>query len=147
MWETIVLNLLSNAVKFSAADTPVHVHCLRDSSGGVRLSVVDRGIGMTPEEAQLAVRPFRQIDTRLARKYDGAGLGLSIVKKLIERHGGELVIESEPEVGSCISLVFPAAAVVAGAMPCGETAASPPMWQADTVAPGARHRLDAAPPR
>jgi signal transduction histidine kinase len=74
---------------------------------------------MTPEEAQLAVRPFRQIDTRLARKYDGAGLGLSIVKKLIERHHGELVIESEPGVGSCISLVFPAASVVGS----GSTAA------------------------
>jgi signal transduction histidine kinase len=115
----MLLNLLSNAVKFSETDTPVHVHCSREPNGRVRLSVIDRGIGMTPEQAQLAVRPFRQVDTRLARKYDGAGLGLSIVKRFIELHGGELVIDSEPNVGSCISLVFPAALVIAGGSAAG----------------------------
>lgn len=62
---------------------------------------------MTAEQAALAVRPFRQVDDRLARKYEGTGLGLSIVKGLIERHGGHLVIASEPNHGSRISLVFP----------------------------------------
>ena len=66
---------------------------------------------MTAEQAALAVRPFRQVDDRLARKYEGTGLGLSIVKGLIERHGGHLVIASEPNHGSHISLVFPKEAV------------------------------------
>ena len=78
----MLLNLLSNAVKFSASDKPVDVACHRDLVGDIRLSVTDNGIGMTEAETTLALMPFRQVDARLARKYDGAGLGLSIVKKL-----------------------------------------------------------------
>jgi signal transduction histidine kinase len=78
------------------------------SGQGIALAVSDRGIGMTAEQVALAVQPFQQIDSRLARKYEGAGLGLSIVKGLIERHGGRLEVESRPEVGTKITLIFPA---------------------------------------
>jgi signal transduction histidine kinase len=54
----------------------------------------------------------------LARRYEGTGLGLAIVKNLIERHDGSLEIESEPGVGSRISLIFPGALVVAGELAC-----------------------------
>jgi signal transduction histidine kinase len=103
----MVLNLLSNAVKFSDRNTPVTITCERTVEG-VMIAVQDRGIGMTAEQIALSVQAFQQIDSRLQRKYDGAGLGLSIVKAMIERHGGRLDIESEPEVGSTITLVFPA---------------------------------------
>jgi signal transduction histidine kinase len=71
------------------------------------VTVIDHGIGMTSEEAAAAVKPFHQIDNRLARRYEGSGLGLSIVKRMIECHGGRLVVHSDPGKGSQISLVFP----------------------------------------
>ena len=107
----MLLNLLSNAVKFSAPGQPVRIASRRLEKGELRLTVTDSGVGMTPAQAALAVKPFRQIDDRLARKYEGTGLGLSIVKGLIERHDGRLVIVSEPGSGSSISLVFPKEAV------------------------------------
>jgi signal transduction histidine kinase len=109
----MLLNLLTNAAKFSAVETVIEVGCRRDPSGEVRLTVVDYGIGMTVEEAALAVQPFQQVDTRLARRYEGSGLGLSIVNGLMQLHGGQLVIDSEPGIGSRISLVFPASLVEA----------------------------------
>ncbi len=106
----MLLNLLSNAVKFSEKDTPVFIRC--ESRGdGLAIAVEDRGIGMTPEQVALAVQAFQQIDSRLARRYDGAGLGLSIVKAMIERHGGRLEVDSRPDMGSTMTLVFPAALV------------------------------------
>ena len=113
----LMLNhLLSNALKFSAAATPIEVSCAPSASGELWLTVVDQGIGMTPEEAAMASEPFCQIDHRLARKYEGLGIGLSIVNKLIACHGGRLAIASRPGEGSRISLVFPKGLVCAEAV-------------------------------
>jgi signal transduction histidine kinase len=99
--------LLSNATKFSPEGTAIRVTISAESGACTRLSVADQGIGVTAEMAELVVRPFRQADGRLARKYGGAGLGLSIVNALIERHGGRLTIDSTPAKGTCVSLDFP----------------------------------------
>jgi signal transduction histidine kinase len=106
----MLLNLLSNAAKFSDPDKPIDVRCRTSPAGEVVVTVVDHGIGMTQDDAVLAVRPFYQADSRLSRKYEGSGLGLSIVSGLMTCHGGKLVIDSEPGEGSQISLVFPASA-------------------------------------
>ena len=108
----VLFNLLSNAVKFSDRGAPVLVSTRKLVTGELALTVSDRGVGMTRDQAHLAVKPFHQVDDRLARKYEGTGLGLSIVKGLMERHAGRLLIESEPGVGSRISLVFPKDAVI-----------------------------------
>jgi signal transduction histidine kinase len=104
----MLLKLLSNAAKFSAAGTVIDVTVTRACNGSVRVGVADNGIGMTTEEAQSAVMPFGQSDGGLARCYQGLGLGLSIVSKLIERHGGHLAIASAPQQGTRVSLDFPA---------------------------------------
>ena len=109
----MLLNLLSNALKFSDPDRTVDLKSRHLPDGSFALTVIDHGIGMTAEEATIAVQPFQQIDSGLARRYDGTGLGLAIVKGLIERHGGRLTIESEPRVGSQISLIFPGNLVIA----------------------------------
>ena len=98
--------LLSNAVKFSAPGTAVRVTIDAEADRCTRLCVADQGIGITTEMAELVVRPFRQADGRLARKYAGTGLGLSIVNALIECHGGRLNIDSAPSRGTCVSLEF-----------------------------------------
>ncbi len=111
----MLIHLLSNAVKFSPPEAPVEMTCTQTEAGELWLSVADRGIGMTEEEIEAAVQPFRQIDSRLERKYEGLGIGLAIVSKLIAGHGGRLVIASMPGEGSRFSLVFPKERVIADA--------------------------------
>ena len=103
----ILLNLLSNAAKFSDPDKPIEVRYDTSSDGEIMISVIDQGIGMAPEQISEATRPFYQADSRLSRKYEGTGLGLSIVSGLVECHGGRLIIESQPDIGSRISVAFP----------------------------------------
>jgi signal transduction histidine kinase len=107
----ILLNLLSNAAKFSEPDTPIDVRYETSPDGEIMISVIDRGIGMAPDQASEATRPFYQADSRLSRKYEGTGLGLSIVLGLMECHGGRLIIESQPDVGSRVSIAFPLSAL------------------------------------
>ena len=107
----VLLNLLSNAAKFSEPGKPIEVRYETMPDGEIVMSVVDRGIGMSPDQVSEATRPFYQADSRLARKYEGTGLGLSIVSGLIECHGGRLIIDSHPDVGSRVSIAFPREAV------------------------------------
>ena len=108
----VVLNLLSNAVKFSGPGSTVIVHSELLADGRLRVSVEDHGIGMAPEEVPLALTPFRQINSGLQRRYEGTGLGLPIAKQLVELHGGELVIESAPGVGTTVSFLLAESRVV-----------------------------------
>jgi len=103
----ILLNLLSNAVKFTNADGQV---CVAVSSGpdGTEIRVRDSGIGMRPDEIEIAMQPFRQLDGSLARKYEGTGLGLPLTKCLVELHGGTLDIASAPGAGTTVTVWLPA---------------------------------------
>ena len=107
----MLLNLLSNALKFTPGGEPVEIDCrLVQGQRGeeVAVTVTDHGIGMTEEEARIAVEPFRQVDQRLARRFGGSGLGLAITKALIEAHGGRLTIDSQKGRGTAVALRFPA---------------------------------------
>ena len=66
------------------------------------MRIRDTGIGMAPDMIPLAFEPFRQIDSDLSRKFEGTGLGLSLVKSLIEIHGGQVTIESTLGKGTCV---------------------------------------------
>ena len=102
-------NLMSNAVKFTQPGGRVAVTVHLDGSHIVA-EVADTGIGMSPEDIEIALTPFGQVDNRLERKYEGVGLGLPLAKSLIERHGGALEIRSERGVGTVMRVSFPAAA-------------------------------------
>ena len=104
--QQMLSKLLSNAAKFSDAGTPISVILDYGPGGNCRLSVEDQGVGMSAEEAFLAVQPFQQADNRLARTAEGTGLGLSITKKLIEAHSGNLEIISTPMKGTRVILNF-----------------------------------------
>lgn len=69
--------------------------------------MIDTGIGMTEAEIALALQPFQQVHSGLARKYSGAGLGLPLVKALTDLHGAALEIHSQPGVGTCVQVIFP----------------------------------------
>ncbi|HOW85107.1 MAG TPA: PAS domain S-box protein [Candidatus Aminicenantes bacterium] len=103
--EQILLNLLSNAVKFTETGGVV-VDCRRDGDRVVT-SVTDTGIGIEPGDIGRLFQPFRQLDSGLTRQYEGTGLGLSICKRLVERLGGTISVESEPGRGSTFRFSLP----------------------------------------
>ena len=78
-----------------------------EPDGGVALTVSDTGIGMAAETVAAALEPFRQLDGSLARRFEGAGLGLSIAKALVELHGGSLEIRSALGEGTTVTLDLP----------------------------------------
>jgi two-component system cell cycle sensor histidine kinase PleC len=105
----IFLNLLSNAIKFTPQGGTISLEAQCEADGGVAVRVRDTGIGMAPDMIPLVFEPFRQIDSDLSRKFEGTGLGLSLVKSMIEMHGGTVGIESKLGQGSCVTIRFPAA--------------------------------------
>ena len=109
----VLLNLLSNAVKFTPAKGEVRLSARLDDNRDLEIAVSDTGIGMSEADAARVFEPFFQIHNELTRKYEGTGLGLSLVKGLIEMHGGKVVVRSVPQQGTTIAAVFPAARVVA----------------------------------
>ena len=107
----ILLNLLSNAIKFTPGPGTVTI-AARQQRGTVVITVVDTGIGIALDDLDKALEPFGQIDNRLARAYEGTGLGLPLSKQLMEVHGGSLRLDSEPGVGTTVTLTFPAERIV-----------------------------------
>ena len=102
-----LLNLLSNAVKFTPKGGQIEVSARDTEDGAIELAVTDDGIGMRPEEIPVALEPFRQLDSRLSRHFEGTGLGLPLAKRLIELHGGSLAIETALERGTRVTLRLP----------------------------------------
>jgi len=107
----ILLNLLSNAVKFTPQGGTVVVTAKLRDDGALAVAVRDSGIGMAPENIPLALAPFSQVDSSLSRRYEGTGLGLPLVKSLIELHGGRLELESTVGKGTVATIVVPGSRV------------------------------------
>jgi PAS domain S-box-containing protein len=108
MVKQIVLNLVTNAIKFTPEGGRVAVSVRCDADAGLALVVADTGIGIAAEHMEAALTPFEQIDSSLARRYEGTGLGLPLTKALIELHEGTLSIESAVGVGTTATASFPA---------------------------------------
>lgn len=108
----ILINILSNAVKFTPEGGTVTVAAERGPHGGVTLAVTDTGIGMTEAEMAVAMEPFGQVDSTLARVAEGTGLGLPLAQRLMEMHGGRLSMTSEKHKGTRVMLMFPPERVV-----------------------------------
>jgi signal transduction histidine kinase len=107
----VLINLLGNAVKFTNVGGQVRVRVFRQGQELI-ISVIDTGIGMAEKDIPIALERFGQIDSTLARKYEGTGLGLPLAKQLTELHGGRLVIESSVDVGTTVTVVLPAERIV-----------------------------------
>jgi signal transduction histidine kinase len=107
----IVLNLLSNAIKFTPNGGTVTVRATR-SAKGLSLEFRDTGIGIADADMQRVPERFDQVDSMISQKHKGFGLGLPIVKHLIELHGDSLSIESVLGVGTTVSVLFPAHRII-----------------------------------
>ena len=133
----VLINLLNNALKFTPEGGLITLEVSRQrrvgkrGSGGVqevksnsvsefpslrvsespkdylRIAVIDTGIGIAPENINKLFQPFIQIDSALNRQYAGTGLGLALVKRIVELHGGEVGLTSEVGVGSCFTIDLP----------------------------------------
>ncbi len=108
----ILLNLLSNAVKFTPTGGRVTIRASYHPQDGFRLIVEDTGIGIAKADLDKAMRPFGQIDSRLARKYQGTGLGLPLARSMAELHGGKLELDSAPGQGTTATIWLPAGRVL-----------------------------------
>ncbi len=108
----VLLNLVANALKFTEPGGEVTVE-LGLAGDELELAVRDSGIGIAEKDHQRIFEPFVQAESELNRRYEGTGLGLPLVKSLVELHGGRIVLESAPGKGTLVSVFFPAERLLA----------------------------------
>lgn len=104
--ERVMLNLLSNAIKFTDAKGTIKVD-IKDNNDYVVISVTDSGIGIPKDKVDIVFDRFRQVDSTLKRQKEGSGIGLALVKSIIEKHGGKITLESEIGKGSKFIIKLP----------------------------------------
>ncbi len=105
-FKEIMYNLLSNAIKFTPQKGEVEVTS-KVVDNKVQIDVSDTGIGIPEEKYEEIFDPFTQADFSSTRKFGGTGLGLALVKKYVEMHGGDITLKSEVGVGSTFTITIP----------------------------------------
>ena len=111
----VLLNLITNAVKFTPVGGSITISARFDPEDGLAITVADTGIGIPETDLDRVLKPFEQVDSSLSRQHQGTGLGLPLVKAIMEMHGGRLRLRSEFGVGTKVTVVFPPERVLA---PC-----------------------------
>jgi PAS domain S-box-containing protein len=118
----MLVNLLSNAVKFTPEGGQIGLEVRGDEAERVvHFTVWDTGIGIVPEDLKRLFQPFVQLDSRLARQYSGTGLGLSLVFRMAELHGGSVSVESQVNQGSRFTFSLPWPKPVSGVSSAAES--------------------------
>jgi PAS domain S-box-containing protein len=107
MFRQVLLNLLSNAVKFTPVSERITITAKYDANGCMLIKVIDAGVGISSEDMPKVLEPFGQARRDTKVSHQGTGLGLPLSQKFMELHGGTLELESEPGVGTTVSVRFP----------------------------------------
>jgi len=105
-FKQILYNLTSNAIKFTPEKGNVTIEA-RGFGNFVQVSVIDTGIGISKNDMDKLFQPFKQLNPYLTREYEGTGLGLALVKKFVEMHGGKIRVKSKVGEGSIFTFVLP----------------------------------------
>ncbi|HEY0104866.1 MAG TPA: ATP-binding protein, partial [Rhizomicrobium sp.] len=105
-------NLLSNAVKFTPRGGRIVAFARREADGGIRFGITDTGVGIAREDQDHVFQNFGQGRHDIATADKGTGLGLPIVKGLVEAHGGRIALESRIGEGTTVTVTLPAGRVV-----------------------------------
>jgi signal transduction histidine kinase len=105
---SVLTNLVDNAIKYTGAEKRISLRA-RAESGSLVFSVEDNGVGIAAEERRAIFEPFYQVDQKLSRTREGAGLGLAIVRRIVDAHGGEITVASEPGKGTVFTVKIPLA--------------------------------------
>ena len=104
--ERVVLNLISNAIKFSEKGKEIFVN-IKIRNKFVEISVKDSGVGLKTNQLERIFERFKQVNESLSRNVEGTGIGLSLVKSIVELHGGRMFVESEFGIGSKFIFTLP----------------------------------------
>ena len=104
--ERIMLNIIGNAVKFTGEGGDIFVN-IQDDNKNIKIVVKDTGIGICKNDLDNIFDRFIQVDKTLSRQHEGSGIGLSLVKSLVEMHGGTIGVESQLNVGSTFTITLP----------------------------------------
>ncbi len=104
--EQIIMNLLDNSLKYSKPGSTTTVIARQHIPGKLSLTIKDQGIGIPPDELSQVFNRLYRVEKSRSREFGGSGLGLTIVKELVEAHGGEISIESEPNKGTSINIIL-----------------------------------------
>ena len=105
MTQQALYNLVGNALKYRSEKTPIIEIDAKRYEDSVRISVKDNGIGLDPKFADKIFAPFQRLHTRT--EYKGTGIGLAIVRQAIQRHGGDVWVNSEPGKGATFYIELP----------------------------------------
>jgi signal transduction histidine kinase len=109
----VLLNLITNAVKFTPAGGSITISAQWEVEMGLAITICDTGIGIPESDLERVLKPFEQVDSSLSRQHQGTGLGLPLVKAIMELHGGRLELKSEFGVGTQVTVIFPPERVLA----------------------------------
>lgn len=105
--EKIVYNLLSNAMKFTPQEGTVTIYAMAETHHHLRLSVSDTGLGIPPALHDKIFDRFYQVDGSNTRTFEGTGIGLALIKELVDLHGGTITVDSEEKAGASFVVVLP----------------------------------------
>lgn len=105
-FKQVIINLLTNAIKFTGENKSVGVNCSNTSSH-IKLDIWDEGVGISQGDIDKLFKPFVQLDSEHTRTQEGTGLGLSLVKNMVELHAGTVSVQSEEGKGSTFTIVLP----------------------------------------
>ncbi len=108
----IIINLVSNAIKFTQKNGKITVSATREATGGLILAVADSGIGIPDDQQKGIFKPFTRVESSMVCEHEGVGLGLSIVKALVEQHNGQITLKSQESEGTTIFIHLPVSIVV-----------------------------------
>ncbi len=103
----IFLNILSNAVKFTGDDGLIEITARQNTMGDLRVAISDNGIGIPKDKIKTLFQPFVQVENVMTKEHKGTGLGLVLIKKLMESYQGSVELKSKLDVGTRMILIFP----------------------------------------